>query len=147
MFGPHLILECYGCPPERLEDVELVYNTLDDCPDSIGMTKIMPPYVFRYHGKVDDEWGVSGVVLIAESHITIHTFPEKGYATIDIFSCRTFDVDHALDFMCQRFLPRRSEHRVIDRGLEYPREVSQVADIIQTERLDVHPETVDAMSN
>jgi hypothetical protein len=36
---------------------------------------------------------------------------------------------------------------VIDRGLEYPREVSQVADIIQTERLDVHPETVDAMSN
>ena len=54
-----------------------------DLPD--GDSKIMPPYVFRYHGEVPEDWGVSGVVLIAESHISIHTFPDKGYLSLDIF--------------------------------------------------------------
>lgn len=77
MFGPHLILEAYGCPKDLLADLGLVSQTLDAYPAQLDMTKIMPPYVFRYQGTVEDDWGVSGVVLIAESHISIHTFPER----------------------------------------------------------------------
>ncbi|HEY3268793.1 MAG TPA: adenosylmethionine decarboxylase [Armatimonadota bacterium] len=139
MFGPHLILDCYGCPHERLTDVELVYNALEDCPDEIGMTKIMPPYVFRYKGVVPEEWGVSGVVLIAESHITIHTFPEKGYMSVDVFSCKPFDVDRALEFMRNRFHPEKIDHRVLGRGMEYPRDMERVEQIVRCERTDVAP--------
>lgn len=133
------MLDCYGCPMERLVDVEIVYNALEECPNEIGMTKIMPPYVFRYKGLVPDEWGVSGVVLIAESHITIHTFPDKGFVTVDIFSCKAFDVDRAMEFLRQRFLPEKIEHRVIGRGLEYPRDMERVEQIVGCERTDIAP--------
>lgn len=133
------MLDCYGCAGERLTDLDLVYEALDTCPGEIGMTKIMPPYVFRYRGKVADEWGVSGVVLIAESHITIHTFPEKGYVTIDIFSCKAFDVDRALELFRHWFRPDRVEHRVVGRGMEYPRDLNTVAEMVRAERFEHAP--------
>ncbi len=67
------------------------------------MTKIMPPYVFKYHGKVPEDWGVSGFVLIAESHISIHTFPDRGYLSLDIFSCKEFDHDQAVAYATELF--------------------------------------------
>lgn len=77
-FGLHLTLDGYGGSQERLANLDLIYEFLEHCPDLIHMTKIMPPYVFKYHAKVPEDWGVSGFVLIAESHISIHTFPERG---------------------------------------------------------------------
>ena len=97
-FGLHLTLDGYGCSYERLTNLDAIYEFLDTCPDMIHMTKIMPPYVFKYHGKVPDDWGVSGFVLIAESHISIHTFPERGYLSLDIFSCKDFDYQQAVDY-------------------------------------------------
>ena len=76
-FGPHLMLDGYGCDKKKLQDLNLVYRILDDLPERIGMTKIMPPYVFKYSGVKPEDWGLSGFVLIAESHVSIHTFPEK----------------------------------------------------------------------
>ena len=58
MFGPHLILEAYGCPKDKLADLGLVSQALDAYPAQLDMTKIMPPYVFRYQGTVEDDWGV-----------------------------------------------------------------------------------------
>ena len=87
-FGLHLTLDGYECSYERLTNLDAIYEFLDTCPDMIHMTKIMPPYVFKYHGKVPDDWGLSGFVLIAESHISIHTFPERNYLSLDIFSCK-----------------------------------------------------------
>src|SRR5881394_2176746 len=67
-FGPHLVFDGFGCPAERLGDLTSLYRLLDGLPDRIRMTKIMPPYVFR-HGLPDDPaGGLSGFVLIAESH-------------------------------------------------------------------------------
>ncbi len=87
----------------RLTNLDAIYQFLDTCPDMIHMTKIMPPYVFKYHGKVPDDWGVSGFVLIAESHISIHTFPERGYLSLDIFSCKDFDYQQAVDYVSELF--------------------------------------------
>ena len=81
-FGLHLTLDGYGCSYEQLTNLDLIYQFLDQCPDLIHMTKIMPPYVFKYHGKVPEDWGLSGFVLIAESHISIHTFPDRGYLSL-----------------------------------------------------------------
>lgn len=135
MFGPHLILEAYGCPKAPLADLSLISETLDAYPAQLDMTKIMPPYVFKYQGTVPEDWGVSGVVLIAESHISIHTFPDKGFVTLDIFSCRDFDVDLAIEYFSSIFKPKSHEKQVLMRGREFPRSLGRAGRIIETERL------------
>jgi S-adenosylmethionine decarboxylase len=120
-FGPHLMLDCYSCNKEKLADLDLIYDTLDNFPTKIGMNKIMPPYVFRYQGTVPQDWGISGVVLIAESHITIHTFPDKDHAFIDIFSCKSFDTDYALNYMVNLFESKEHEVSLSSRGTEFIR--------------------------
>lgn len=135
MFGPHLILEAYGCPQELLGDLGLISQTLDAYPAQLDMTKIMPPYVFTYKGTVPDDWGVSGVVLIAESHISIHTFPDKGFVTLDIFSCRDFDVDAAIDYFCSVFKPERWDKEVLMRGREFPRSLGRAVSTVENERV------------
>ena len=135
MFGPHLILEAYGCPKELLADMTLMSQTLDAYPAKLDMTKIMPPYVFTYHGTVQDDWGVSGVVLIAESHISIHSFPEKGFATLDVFSCRDFVVEDAIAYFCEVFKPTNYDKEILMRGREFPRSMPKAQTIVQSERL------------
>ena len=134
MFGPHLILEAYGCPKDKLADLGLMSTILDAYPAQLDMTKIMPPYVFTYKGTVPDDWGVSGIVLIAESHISIHTFPEKGFVTLDIFSCREFDVDAAVDYFCKQFEPESYDKQVLMRGREFPRSLGRAGSIVEAER-------------
>jgi len=134
MFGPHLILEAYGCNKEKLADVNSMCKMLDAYPPQLGMTKIMPPYVFTYHGAVEDDWGVSGVVLIAESHISIHTFPDKGFATLDIFSCKDFDVEEAVKFFNSYFEPESFDQEVFMRGREFPRSAGRARAIVEGER-------------
>lgn len=134
MFGPHLILEAYGCPKDKLGDLKLVSQALDAYPEKLDMTKIMPPYVFTYKGTVPDDWGVSGIVLIAESHISIHTFPDKGFVTLDIFSCREFDVDQAIEYFASVFEPERYDKEVLMRGREFPRSLGRAGSIIEAER-------------
>lgn len=113
----------------------LISQTLDAYPSQLDMTKIMPPYVFTYHGAVPDDWGVSGVVLIAESHISIHTFPDKGFVTLDIFSCREFDVDAAIEYFCGVFNPESYDKQVLMRGREFPRSLGRAGSIVESERL------------
>jgi S-adenosylmethionine decarboxylase len=133
-FGQHLTLDGYGCGYEQLTNLDLIYQFLDQCPDLIHMTKIMPPYVFKYHGKVPEDWGLSGFVLIAESHISIHTFPERGYLSLDIFSCKEFDHDQAVAYAADLFGITRFEKNLLDRGLEFPRDVGVVEHHMRQER-------------
>lgn len=134
MFGPHLVLEAYGCDKDKLSDLTKICEVLEAYPDKLGMTKIMPPYVFRYSGAVPEDWGVSGVVLIAESHISIHTFPDKEFVTLDIFSCKDFDVDAAIEYFCSQFHPTSYEKQLLLRGREFPRSEARAGQIVERER-------------
>lgn len=134
-FGPHLVLDGYGGSYESLTDLSLIYRFLDECPERIRMTKIMPPYVFKYSGANPKDWGVSGFVLIAESHISIHTFPEKGYLSIDVFSCQDFDPKAVIAFAEELFGLSHYEHQLFDRGSEFPHDMIRSARIVETERL------------
>ncbi|AEB09419.1 S-adenosylmethionine decarboxylase proenzyme [Desulfobacca acetoxidans DSM 11109] len=133
-FGQHLMLDGYGCPYDYLTDLDRIYEFLNQCPDVIHMTKIMPPYAFKYSGKVPQDWGLSGFVLIAESHISVHTFPEKGYLSIDIFSCKSFDADKAIDYSEKVFRIATREIQLVDRGLEFPRNIGVVTRFLTDER-------------
>jgi S-adenosylmethionine decarboxylase len=133
-FGPHLMLDGYGCAKAKLEDLDLVYRILDELPGRIRMTKIMPPYVFKYSGVRPEDWGLSGFVLIAESHISIHTFPEKNFVSIDIFSCKDFDAEFAADYFTTAFGMTKVETNVLDRGTEFPKTMNGSAQLVRQER-------------
>jgi len=93
----------FGGDRQKLSDESLVRALLDRYPEEIGMTRIAPPHVYRYVGKKPEDWGVSGFVLIAESHISMHTFPERRLVWADIFSCKEFDAASVLEDLKQRF--------------------------------------------
>lgn len=120
-FGPHLMLDLKQCDKESLSNYELIFNTLNDLPEKIGMTKITQPYVFPYSGLVPEDKGITGVVIIAESHISIHTFQEKDYCFVDIFSCKDFDVEFAAKYMISVFGAKKHDKFVVSRGKDFLR--------------------------
>lgn len=117
----HLLMDGFGGDLQKMKDEEFVYRFLDMFPSEIGMNKISTPHVTTYHGPKEEDWGVSGFVLIAESHISIHTFPERAYVNIDIFSCKDFDNEQALAKVRETFALDQVKVWVIGRGLDYSR--------------------------
>ncbi|MDX2085909.1 MAG: S-adenosylmethionine decarboxylase [Candidatus Melainabacteria bacterium] len=125
-FGPHLMLDCRQCNVDLISDLNYVYQVLDTLPEAVGMTKIIPPYVFPYSGLVPEDKGITGVVIIAESHITFHSFVEKDYFFFDIFSCKPFDVEHVVQHILNAFEVKDYERHQASRGRYFPREVSEM---------------------
>ncbi len=115
----HLIIDGYGGDPHKMQDVDFIDQLLNAYPARIGMTKISPALVSRYVGPKVEDWGVSGFVLIAESHISIHTFPERSYINIDIFSCKEFDTDYAIKDLKENFGLSEVRTYILSRGLEF----------------------------
>jgi len=134
-FGPHLMVDGYEGSFETLASIESITKFLDELPAQIGMTKIMPPYVFKYDGgEKPEDWGISGFVIIAESHISIHTFPEKGYFSIDIFSCKDFNIKEAIDIIKEFFQTDKLEIQTTSRGTEFPRDIGLATTITNSQR-------------
>ena len=121
-FGLHLTLDGYGGPKEKLADLKLVKKVLNRLPQILSMQKISSVHVKWYDGgQKPEDCGVSGFVMIAESHISIHTFSEKGFLTADVYSCKNFDTQKAIEFFKKEFELTELETNVIKRGLKFPR--------------------------
>jgi S-adenosylmethionine decarboxylase len=133
----HLTIDGYGGDRELLGSEALVSSLLDRYPDEIKMTKISQPFVTRYVGDKPEDWGVSGFVIIAESHIAIHTFPDRGYVWVDVFSCKEFETDGATDVIVDAFGLSHLTTHVLERGLEYPHSVQEAKPVAHGERLAV----------
>ena len=115
----HLVIDGYDAARENLEDSGLVYRFLDTLPESIGMTKITKPAVHTHRAPKKEDWGVTGFVIIAESHVSVHTFPERSYVNIDVFSCKDFDTEAALNEIKRFFSLSRVKTWILERGLDY----------------------------
>jgi S-adenosylmethionine decarboxylase len=133
----HLTIDGFGGDRELLSSEALVRSLLDRYPGEISMTKIAPPFVYRYVGDKPEDWGVSGFVLIAESHIAIHTFPERGYVWVDVFSCKPFEADSAIDTVSDAFRLSHAKVQKLERGLEYPHSITEATPVAMDERLAV----------
>ncbi len=136
MLGPHLTLDMYGCNKDKLNSEKLIYKILDELPDIINMHKISKPQIIKYPGKEGsfDRGGCSGFVLIAESYISIHTFVDQRHASVDIFSCKNFDTNKAVDYLIDKFNPIKVEKNLIQRGKEFPKDVSKVKQLVAIQR-------------
>jgi spermidine synthase len=79
--GRHILVEFYDCSPELMNDVVHIENSMVAAAETAGATVINSTF---HHFS---PYGVSGVVVIQESHLAIHTWPEYGYAAVDLFTC------------------------------------------------------------
>ena len=114
----HLAVDGYGGDPTKMWDVDLLKKFLSDYPTALGMTKLCEPEVLTYNAPKVEDSGVSGFVIIAESHISFHTFPDRGYVNIDVFSCRSFDAERALQDVKDVFSLKEVRSWTHDRGLD-----------------------------
>lgn len=124
-FGPHLMLDCSGCNLEKIGNLEYVFKFLNELPGRIGMTKITQPYVFPYEGLIPEDKGITGTVIIAESHITFHSFTDKDYFFFDVFSCKHFDVDRVAQLVQEAFEVQSVERHEARRGKDFPRSLEE----------------------
>lgn len=97
--GVHLIIDVYG--GRRLDDIDHVDATLRRCVDAAGATLL---HLHLHHFQPD---GVSGVAVLAESHISIHTWPEAGYAALDVFMCGSANPDKCVPILREAFSAKR----------------------------------------
>jgi len=115
------MLDLSECDQERINDLDFIFNFLNTLPDKIGMAKITQPYVFPYVGLVPEDKGITGFVVIAESHLSIHTFVEKCYAFVDLFSCKPFNTNMARDLIIEAFISKKPKVYMIERGAGFSR--------------------------
>ena len=110
--GRHLLLELKGCDKEVLNDLSFLKSALLAAAEECGAT-VLGESFHRFSPQ-----GVSGVVVIAESHLLIHTWPEYGYAAADIFTCgNSVQPEKAAELMIEKLEPESHSMIEIQRGL------------------------------
>lgn len=122
-FGTHLMLDGYDGDENLLNNMDLVYNALQDLPSKIKMRPLMSPYVVLAPPVSEkDSGGFSGFVMIAESHVSIHTFPKKRFVSIDVYTCKNrIAVDFVVDYFKKIFKLQDVEVQIARRGLRFPK--------------------------
>jgi S-adenosylmethionine decarboxylase len=110
--GRHILCEAYGCDPEVLNDVEQVERIMVEAALHAG-AEIREVAFHMFSPQ-----GVSGVVVISESHLAIHTWPEFGYAAIDVFTCGTaVNPWDACEYLLANFKAEYAATNEIKRGI------------------------------
>jgi S-adenosylmethionine decarboxylase len=110
--GRHCILEIYECDPAKLNDEAFVRTTITSSAKMAGATLLnLITHSFKPQG-------VTGLALLAESHISIHTWPEIGYAAIDVFTCGNHTMpENACEFFSKEFLAKQHSLKSIVREI------------------------------
>ena len=106
--GVHLIVDLHGA--SGLNDIDLIEATLRHCVEAARATLL---HIHLHHFQPN---GVSGVAVLAESHISIHTWPDAGYAALDVFMCGKASPDACIPVLREAFKAERVEVNEILRG-------------------------------
>ena len=116
------MLDGYGGSYDRLNDKELVLKCLAELPQKLGMKPLSTPEVFLAEdNNIKDPGGWSGYVIIMESHASVHTFPKRGFVSIDVYSCRNgLDTEFISNYFQKVFELKDLETNFIKRGIRYP---------------------------
>jgi len=110
--GRHLLLELYDCDTEALNSLDVVKGSMVEAAKRAQAT-IVDVAFHEFN-----PFGISGVVVIAESHLTIHTWPEFRYAAVDVFSCgETLQPQVAVDYLVEQLGASRASVVELQRGV------------------------------
>ncbi len=111
MIGRHLLIDFHDVSTERLDDAGLLSRLLAEAARRGGLTPLGPPVLHHFEGG-----GLTGYLLLSESHIAVHTYPELGFAALDVFACGAGDPRAALDVFRTGLAPRRERVTTATRG-------------------------------
>jgi len=110
--GRHLLLELFDCDSESINNLEAVKSSLIEAAKRAQATIV--DVVFHEF----NPFGISGVVVIAESHLSIHTWPEYRYAAVDVFSCgEVLQPEIAVNYLVEQFGAERASVVEMQRGV------------------------------
>lgn len=110
--GQHVLAEFFECDPNVLNNVALVEKLMTDAALECGATVVQKCF------HMFNPYGVSGVVIIAESHLAIHTWPELGYAAVDLFTCGDkCDPKVSYEFLKKKFNSKNASYQELKRGI------------------------------
>ncbi len=118
--GDHLLIELWDA--EGLGDVDVVEQAIESAAHAASAS-----ILHAYYHHFGAGQGVSGVTVLAESHISIHTWPERGYAAIDVFMCGDCDPTLTISAFEAAFRPRTIEQRLLRRGTPPSADIQSVA--------------------
>lgn len=109
--GTHILLDLERCNVEILKSTRKIHSIMLTAARKAGATIVKKAFhQFK-------PYGVSGMVVIAESHLSIHTWPEYEYAAVDIFVCGNLDVDSAEKYLIKRLASKQHHRRKLKRGI------------------------------
>lgn len=98
--GTHLLLDLWGA--KYLDNIEHVENAMLECVNACGATLL---HIHLHH--FSPNGGISGVAILAESHISVHTWPERDYAAFDVFMCGDAQPENSIAVLKRAFFPQR----------------------------------------
>ena len=99
----HLMLELYHVDRDILTDEALLKRTLSELPERVAMEKVSPVHLYNIETSNPLDAGMSGFVVIAQSHVSMHAWPEYGEVDIDICSCKEFSQEDAITYVKEVF--------------------------------------------
>ena len=108
--GTHITWDVYHCNAETLSFIPTVKKVLNDIVDELQLSKVNESF------KQFEPIGVTGFILLEESHVSIHTWPEHEFAAVDIFSCKPFDAKRIQDLLMKAFSSDNVVIKQIERG-------------------------------
>ncbi len=117
--GRQILIELKDCNHNVLNDIDFLRTCLRETAERIGASVVNDSfYQFTPHG-------VSGVVIIAESHLAIHTWPEHDYAAVDVFTCgNTIEPKNAVKILVEKLGAKESSYIELKRGMLHDNKVS-----------------------
>jgi S-adenosylmethionine decarboxylase len=121
-FGVHLMFDGYNADQSLLGNREHLTKLLSEIPGKMKMHTICDPVVVEV-GELNekDPGGISGFVMIAESHISYPTFPKRGFVSADVYTCQNdLDIEHFTALLAEAFGTTDYDTHVQNRGLRYP---------------------------
>jgi S-adenosylmethionine decarboxylase len=121
-FGEHITIDGYGGNPDLLNDKELVLSTFTELLALLNMHALTTPLVVEaFDNELKDPGGWSGFVIIAESHIALHTFPKRRFISADVYTCQNgLDQELIKDYFAKKFELEEVETNFVIRGKKYP---------------------------
>jgi len=113
--GNHLMVD--GFASGNLSSVKFIESFLKELTKEVKMNAISKPLIIDHIAKEETESGITGTIILAESSITIHTYPNKNWFCLDIYSCKEFEVKNVLKYLNKKLKIDNCKTKLLKRGI------------------------------
>lgn len=115
-WGKHLMIDAYGIDEKKLKDRRAVMQLLRGLPKKFKMRPLSKGEIKKVASEDYPDWGLSGFIMLYESHISLHTWPEEGYVAMDLYSCKDFDEKAITEYLKEFWDAKKVKAKLVIRG-------------------------------